>query len=169
MKDSRVVPIEPPLLKARIEAYKVPLPPFQPVTDRILVYPLQKADQPDMTAGGIVVADVTKNKVGAQRGLLVRAGPIAIEQLYSHGIALGHIVITARLSPWERSYLDIKGHPHSVLVLRASEVVGSEDLLTAFDRGDLWMEMARTSGEVLICDRESDRERKDVPGGDEGI
>ena len=162
--EKRVFPHLPPKLKARMEEYGIVPPNFSPVFDRVFVYPLDRADQPDKTAGGIVLPEMTKARLGAQRGVLVGAGPKAIEVLYSHGIVLGDIVISARLSPWERTYaarssvLDPEtGQPlvsiHRVLVLRAEDIVGSEDLLTAYERGELVLEMDET-GHVQLADRE---------------
>lgn len=162
-----VVPTMTPLLKARIEAYKAAMPPFAPVYDRIFVYPLDDKDLDEKTDSGLYVPDSTRDQVGAQRGILMAAGAKALEQLYSHGIGIGHIVITARLSPWARKYL-ARGVPHFVLTLRASEVVASEDLLRAYEKGDVWLEMT-PEGEVQLCDRESSRRPTEAEGNWEGI
>jgi len=163
-----VVPFMPPRLKARLEHYKIELPAFAPTFDRIFVAPLDTADQPDTTAGGIVIARQTQQQYGAQRGLLVMAGAKAIEQLYAHGIAIGDIVITARLSVWERQYM-AKGRPHKVLIVRASEIVGSEDLQAAYEKGDLWLEMNVAEGSVALADRENgERKRSDPQDSYEG-
>lgn len=148
------MPLMSKMLKARCEHFKAPLPPFHPVFDRIFVYPLKDKEQPEKSPGGIYLAPRTRERVGAGRGLLMAAGPKAVEQLYGHGIGVGHIVIVARLSMWERSYFADKVE-HTVLVLRASEVVASEDLMTAYEKGDLWMEMQPATGEVTWADRES--------------
>lgn len=159
------LPLWPARLKARLEYYKAELPPFYPVFDRIFVYPLEAADQPETTAGGIVLAQQTKAKYGAQRGILVMAGMKAVEQLYSHGINIGDVVITARLSPWERSYISRDKRPHKVLVLRASEVVASEDLYNQYETGDFAMCLDPRDGSVTL----DERTRVDPPENDEGI
>jgi co-chaperonin GroES (HSP10) len=151
-------------LKRRMEQHGIELPRFAPCFDRIYVYPLDKATQPDSTAGGIILADSTKQKLAAQMGVLIMAGPKATEELYGHGIGIGDVVVTARLSPWERTYFSKTNKPHRILVLRASEVVGSEDLFEAYESGDLFMQMDDT-GRVTIVDRE----RIDPPDNDEGI
>ncbi len=151
----------PPHLEARMKEYGIELPSFAPVFDRVFVYPLDRADQPDATAGGIILPEVTKARLGAQRGVLVAAGPKAVEQLYSHGVVLGDIVISARLSPWERSYASSAGNVHRVLVLRSEDIVGCEDLLRAYSSGELRLVMDE-GGHVQL----SDRERID-PGTDE--
>jgi co-chaperonin GroES (HSP10) len=159
------LPLIPRRLKARLEYYRAELPPFVPIFDRIFVYPLDTADQPETTAGGIVLAKQTKEKLGAQRGILVMAGAKAMEQLYSHGVNIGDIVITARLSPWERSYYSKDKRPHRVLVLRAAEVVADEDLYDKYESGDWALRLNVADGTVTL----DDRVRVDPPENDEGI
>lgn len=158
------IPHMPERLRQRMAEHGIELPRFAPCFDRIYVYPLDKATQPDSTAGGIILADSTKQKLAAQMGVLIMAGPKAVEELYGHGISIGDVVVTARLSPWERSYFSKTNKPHRILVLRASEVVGSEDLFEAYESGDLYMEMD-DAGRVSIAERE----RIDPPANDEGI
>lgn len=159
---SVVVPLKPPRLMARLEYYKAKLPPFAPQFDRVFVYPIDTADQPTATAAGIILADVTKERANAQRGLLIMAGAKGVEELYSHGIGIGDIVITARLSPWSRMWLDPEGRQHRVLILTAGDITASEDLATAYDKGDFWMELD-PEGRVHICDRDDARDRNDPP------
>lgn len=161
---SLVMPLITPKLQARIEEYNIEMPACAPVFDRIFIYPTDKADQPDTTAGGIVLPDTTKTRMGAQRGVLIMAGPKAVEELYSHGITVGHIVLVARFSPWDRVYFSRSGRMHRMMVLRAAEVVGSEDLLRAYESGELRMEMT-PDGRVAL----HDRERIDPPTNDEGV
>lgn len=160
--EKMVFPHQPPKLRQRMNEYGIELPDFAPVFDRVFVYPLERTGQPEMTAGGIHLAESTKARLGAQRGVLVAAGPKAIEQLYSHGVSLGDVVISARLSPWERSYAartgltDDAGKPlvriHRVLVLRAADIVGSEDLREAYEAGALVLEMD-SNGHVELAER----------------
>lgn len=158
------LPTMTPLLTERMQHFAIEAPSFAPIFDRIFVYPLDIRDQVDKTAGGIIIPDEAKARYGAQRGVLLKAGPKAIEQLYGHGVELGHIVVTARLSPWERKYSGRDGKPHRVLVLRASEVVGSEDLAAKYESGELYMEMDQAG-----CVALHERTRVDPPENDEGI
>ena len=146
-----------------MKQYGIELPAFHPVFDRCLVYPLEKADQPDSTAGGVILAEQTKQRLGAQRGVLIMAGPKAYEQLYGHGIAIGDIVITARLAPWERGYFSETKRPHRVLVLRAADIVGSEDFKSQLDAGELHMAMDE-DGFVHVGDRCRLDPEEDVEG-----
>jgi co-chaperonin GroES (HSP10) len=158
------IPLRTAKLEARMKEHGIEFPRFAPAFDRVFVYPLDKQTQPDTTAGGIVLAEQVKQKLVAQVGVLIMAGPKAIEELYGHGISIGDVVVTARLSPWERTYFSKTNRPHRILLLRASEVVGSEDLLESYESGELFMEMD-SNGRVSIADRE----RIDPPQGDEGI
>lgn len=164
----------PPHLKNRIAEYGIDMPDFVPVFDRCFVYPVREADTPEATEGGIIVPEMVKKQLGAQRGVLIAAGPKAIEELYSHGIVLGDILVTARLSPWERRYWTgatrgedgrlVGGREHRVLILRSADVVGCEDLAAKYDSGELYLEMDET-GHVQL----HDRERIDPPDNEEGM
>jgi hypothetical protein len=150
------IPMIPPRLKARLEHYKAEMPPWYPVFDRIFVYPLEDNDQPDKV-GSLYIPARVKKESGTGVGFIVAAGAKALEQLHGHGIGLGDIVLTARLSPWERQFVSPKtGTPHILLILRASEIVGSLDLLAAYEKGDLWVQM-NADGTVDVADRESTR------------
>ncbi len=168
MGESRVIPAGPPRLKARLEYFRAELPSFQPVYDRVFVYPLDTYGQPDKTAGGIIIADSTKRRLAAQVGLLVAAGIKAREELYSHGIELGDIVLLARFSHWERGYFSKdKLREHRVSIVQAGEIVASEDLKSRMDSGDVWMEMDQ-EGKTTFHDREGERDRTDPPQIDLG-
>lgn len=157
------IPAVPPRLRARLEYFKAELPPYQPVTDRVFVYPLDTYGQPDKTAGGIVIAESSKRRLAAQVGLLVAAGLTAREQIYSHGIELGDIVLMARFSHWERGYFgEDKGREHRIYIIQAGEIVGSEDLKNRMDQGEIWMEMDHT-GKVQFHERDGERPRNDPP------
>lgn len=161
----QTVPLVPPRLKERMGFYKVPMPSFAPTFDRCLVYPLSLALRggagvTETTAGGIVIPEQTRERFSAHQGLLLRAGVKAVEQLYSHGIGLGDIVLVTRFAPWQRAYF-AEGKEHSVYIVRASDIAGSDDLATAFDKGDFFMEMDPVSGIVELTDREERRERHD--------
>lgn len=167
-------PPRPPHLDNRMREYGIEMPDFAPVFDRVFVYPVKERDTPEQGKEGLIIPDVVRKQLGAQRGVLIAAGPKAIEQLYAHGIVLGDILITARLSPWERRYWAgaVKGEDgvyrggseHRVLILRAADVVGSEDLRGKYESGELRLEMDET-GHVQL----HDRERVDPDDNEEGM
>jgi len=152
----------PPLLRERLEKYRIIMPEVALAFDRIMVWPLDDKDQMEKI-GEIFVPQAAKEKFGSQRGVLLKAGPRAWDELYSAGIELGHVVITTRLSPWERAYATPIGIQR-VLTLRASEVIGSEDLEQAFMDGR--MSIVRDAHGVHAID---DRPRILPPTHDEGI
>lgn len=152
----------PDLLAERVQKYSVVMPPWAPVYDRLLLYVLPDSDLPEKV-GGLYMPAQAVSKHSARRGLLVKAGARAIEELYSHGIELGQILIAAHLTPWEREYATPQGVGR-VLVLRTPDIVGSEDLDREFAAGNLWLERD-SNGRVELADRQ----RVDPAGNDEGI
>jgi hypothetical protein len=153
-----------PLLLHRLKQFDIPLPKGRPVYDRIYVYPLEGKDQGDRFEGSVLFkAEQSKDLYGASRGIIVKAGIKALEHMWSHGVELGHMVIVARLSPWERKY-EGKGRIHKVMVLRSSEIVSSEDLEEDVLAGCLDFEYA-SDGQLVF----KDRPRTDPDETDEGI
>lgn len=153
------IKILPPRLKARLEKFKAEMPPWYPVFDRVFVYPLQFSEE--KTESGLYIPQSLNKDVNVGLGLIVGAGMKAIEELYGHGMSIGDIVLTARLSPWERKFISrTTKEPHTVLILRASECVASMDLLDAFEKGDLCMEMT-PDGRVQLNDNGDARMRND--------
>lgn len=134
-----------------MKRYGFELPPFAAVFDRVLVVPLGDADQPTTTADGLlVIPPVSRERAGAQIGVIVSAGVKAIEQLYSHGIGIGDIVLLARFSEWPKAYFDKQGRPWQVLILQAGEIAASLDLKSELDLGDIWYEMNQDSGKIHV-------------------
>jgi hypothetical protein len=172
------VPIMTPRLKARLEFHKARLPPFLPLFNRVFVWPIREdaKDEVASTVAGpdgkevkILRPQLNNTKLNAQRGILVAAGMKAMEYLYSHGINLGDYVITQRLSPWERAYVDRDTkREQSVMILFAPDVTASEDLLTAHENGDVWFEM-NEAGEIHLETREGPRARKETEDPEDGV
>lgn len=161
------VPLLPPKLEARMKLYGIELPPWAPVFDRCIVYPLgadHKDDVENRTAGGIILPGETRERLVAQEGILLAAGPKAIEVLYSHGIGIGDRVLVAQFSTRMRTYMSATKRLHRILLLRAQEVAASEDLATAYAKGELWLDMTE-DGKVKL----HDRERIDPAESDEGM
>jgi hypothetical protein len=141
------------------------MPPCQPVYDRVFIYPTDGLDQDEKIAGtSLYRPSSDKTSLGASRGVLIAAGLKALDQLYGHGIELGHIVWFARLSPWQRQYEGDK-RIERIVILRASEVVGSEDLMTAMLRGQVEVGVDDSDGRHVLVDRK----RRDPEETDEGI
>lgn len=172
------VPILTPRLRERLLFHKAKLPPFLPLFNRVFVWPIREnaADDIAATVAGPDGKEVkihrprkSNEKLNAQRGILVAAGLQAMDYLYSHGVNIGDYVITQRLCPWERAYVDRETKKEqSVMILFASDITASEDLLTAHEKGDLWFEM-NEAGETHIETREGARARKDAENPDDGV
>jgi len=153
-----------PLLAHRIAQFGISLPKTRPVFDRIFVYPLEGKEETETFEGtSIVKPTKSKDLYSASKGILVKAGLGALDILWSHGIEIGHIVLVARLSPWERKY-EGKKSIHKVQVLRASEVVGSDDLEDDVIDGAIKFEFNEDMRLAI-----ADRERIDPEETDEGI
>lgn len=152
-------------LQARLEFFDVKPPRWMPLSDRVFIVPVGSRGQDDsLTVSGtdkkIHFATQTLDTMSAQRGIVVAAGHIAWERLYSMGIGLGDIVICSRLSRYEKAYT-VEGRPYSVLIVTAGEITAGEDMYDAFERGDLWYEMDPETGKVFVTDREGVHERND--------
>lgn len=117
-------------LEERVKKYDIPIPPYEPVFDRCLVFQVPTVESETFKDTSLIKPDLTKKRESTQspRGVLVAAGMRARDILESHGIQLGDIVWFARHTMW-RHELDASSKAFSVI--RAGEVCGSEDL---FDR-----------------------------------
>jgi co-chaperonin GroES (HSP10) len=155
------LPTTTPRLQARLEHYKIEPPKWMPSYDRVFILPLGAADQVDTTAGGIAIALSTQESLGSQRGIIVAAGAKGWEELYAAGYQIGDIVVTNRLSRWEKTYMVAGRGPYRVLIVSAGELTAGEDLYDAFERGDLWYEMDPSTGKVYVADRDGTHDRND--------
>lgn len=124
----------PPLLEAQRLKYGITDAFFrtQAAFDRIFVFPIdaEDGDKADKTAGGIFKPQVTKLRdlQEGNRGVLISAGLTAADRLMSHGIEIGHVVITNKNVPFARRCEEILGRPLHYLVMRDGDLAGSETL-----------------------------------------
>jgi hypothetical protein len=72
------------------------------------------------------------NLQGWSHGVEFAINPIAVNRTKTTFHELGHIVWYQRLTPWNRQYMGA-GRICSVVILRAMELVGSEDIMSHFD------------------------------------
>lgn len=153
-----------PLLAERMKQYDIVLPRARPVYDRVFIYPLADKAQDETYAGtSIIKPGTARDRFGASRGIVVKAGLGALEIMWSHGYEIGHVVLFARLSPWERAY-EGRGREHRVTILHAPEIVGSEDLEDDVLEGHAEIELL-ADGTVAL----KDRRRVDPPKDTETI
>lgn len=154
LKSSHKQPIDlhPPLLAERIKQLGIVLPTFAAIGDRVFVWNLPDSEAQQMV-GSLHVPDHVKRKHNGQVGVVVKMGARAHEELYSHGIELGHIVLYALFSPRTREYASPQG-VHSVVLMRSGDLLGSEDLQDAYDAGTVWLVRDTATGRVELADRE---------------
>lgn len=153
------VNLRPQRLRERMERWNIKLPPYAATWDRVFVYPLDDKTGGETvngvqtsthkTKGGLLVPIEAGQVYAAQVGVIVSMGPKAIEQCYSVGICIGDIVVTNRLSRWEKRYF-AEGREHRILLVTAGELTGSDDLARALEVGEIWYEMDSATGEVTV-------------------
>lgn len=145
------VPWMTKLLDERIRKYDIVMPPLAPITDRVLVWPLPEEEN-TAKVGSIHLAPTTTKKHAAQLGVVVAMGARAHEELYSHGIELGHVVLTAKFTPTSWEYV-AEGKVRTVLVMRSGDIQGSRDLRDMFVGGSVGFVRDSATGRVELDDR----------------
>jgi co-chaperonin GroES (HSP10) len=135
-------PIFNPKFRERRQAMGIEGMPFQPVGSRLLIRRIAKETY-DGKGGQIYVPDAWRHS--ENRGLLMAAGPQAMDSLFTQGVLIGDIVWFAKFNEWDQD-----GWTWS----RIEELVGSEDL------------MARLAGSAPRSglDRDERLEARDVGG-----
>ena len=124
----------PPLLRKRIEEYKIPMAPGQATFDNVLVYmlPDDKVCGEKFSKEGVIIKPQNKDSADKERcprGVVVSAGLGAMDMLMSHGIELGDIVWFAPHVP-TRFEVDrtAEGKPVYYFFFYAGDIKVSEDL-----------------------------------------
>lgn len=117
------------LLVKRCREAGIDIPSYQPINNLVLVWRFPPLT---MSKGGIIFPDESPTS----RGILVAAGPKAMDYLESNGIDLGHIVVFAKYAGEEQN--DQKAGvelQQRFLTLTANLVQGSEDLRVNLEKG----------------------------------
>ena len=132
----------PPLLDKRRLEFLVPDEAFrnQPIYDRIFVWQVSfHGDQETYGDTAIYMPGTVKDgeKYSSPRGILLAAGPIALDEIRSNGVELGHVVTFIRMAPWRIEIAIRGGKPEHVLVQRSCDLIASEDLATAIRDGEV--------------------------------
>jgi len=138
------------LLRKRIKEYAIPAFPAQMTFDNIAIWRLKN---PKVSPGGIVLPDVVDEDV-ENRGVLVSAGPKALDELYSTGIELGQILWFGRFTGDEKQIVKRgsgQAEGQYMLLCKARDVIAGEDLRTAIDAGKIKIVM-NADGEHAIED-----------------
>lgn len=125
----------PPLLEKR--RLSIPLIDqlftIEAVYDKILVYQLSAIDMLEGTAGKnslIMAPAMTSHREHAEapRAIIISAGTDALDNLRSHGMDLGHIIIMQREAPYGIRVATVGGKKRILMILDAGDICGSEDL-----------------------------------------
>jgi len=145
----------PPLLDKRRREYDVidGAFQFQCTYDRILVKQIsQFGDQETYGDTRIFMPHTMQEseKNTAPRGVLIGAGLSALDSLHSNGIALGHIVTFIRDAVWHYRIGVIQGQDEYVLILRAGDILGSEDLAQSMRAGKCRIHLDRDNKHKLV-------------------
>lgn len=130
----------PPLLERRRLDYRITDGAFSCalISDRVWVRQI-----PEWSTGMagskslIVMPDVTRDKEFRETpmGILVAAGPKALDELRSNGVDLGHRVRFIKDAVFRTRVDRINGKDEWVLVLNAGDIIGSEDLQAQYLSG----------------------------------
>jgi hypothetical protein len=137
----------PPLLERRRLQYGITDHYFQEqaVFDRITIFQLSQFKGETFGDTRIIMPEVTQKKEmeSAPRGIIVSAGLKALDNLRSNGIDVGHIVSFVRQAPFRKRAGLIGGKSVWLLILRDGDVLGSEDLWDAQQRGECEVRVIR--------------------------
>jgi hypothetical protein len=101
--------------------------------DRVFVWqiPMQAGDT--FEDGGLIhMAGTTKDRerATAPHGIIISAGLKALDELVSNGMDLGHRVLFCHSAPYFVRYDTVLGQHQHLVILRAGDIIGSEDLAT---------------------------------------
>lgn len=103
---------------------------FQASFDRILVWQIAMQKGDTFEEGGLIAMPDTvkaKERNKAPHGIIVSAGLLALDQLVSNGMNVGHRVLFCHSAPYFVRYDTIDGQHHHLVVLKAGDVIASED------------------------------------------
>lgn len=130
----------PELLDQRRLAYGIPDEVFseQAIFNRVFVWQLP-AEGDTYGETSIVIPEKIKKGMAESEagGIIVGAGLVALDELRSHGVDLGHRVSFPRLAP-SRRVLGVIGSNSdvcTVVVLQSGDVISSRDLATNIRAG----------------------------------
>jgi hypothetical protein len=156
-----------PLLEARRFTHAIPNGAFriQAAFDVCLVHQLPRFESETYGDGPILMPQTARRRVEEEtpRGILVGAGLKALDVLRSNGIDLGHIVSFIRQAPWRMPVEMVSGVDYYLLILRAGDITGSEDLRSALAKGECRMEYDEEAGQHHYVDASGRRWTPQTP------
>ena len=144
-----------PLVDARRLEYLIPDAAFTHVAmfDRIVVVQVPEREGDTYLKDGVIVKSqrtMDKERKEAPRGIIISAGLQAQDQLVSNGCGLGHIVRFIRNAPYRFLVDQVAGIDFNIMLLRAGDVVSSEDLHEAIKSGKARVEVKSTTVDGVI-------------------
>lgn len=149
--DSLSIPV---LLDWRRRKYNIPLLAFrkQAQYDRVHIWQIDEYEGGVIPGTSLHLPESVKKRQteSTPRGIIISAGPLALDRLRTNGMDLGHVVGIVRLAPWRSPIGFNKDYREdSLLVCRDSDVVNSEDAAKLVSLGLL--EFERTpSGKTAV-------------------
>lgn len=131
----------PDLLDRRRLEFLIPDEAFreQPLYDRIFIYQISMWKTDKYGDGLIEMPEIVKDaeKFSNPRGVLIAAGPIALDEIRSNGADLGHVVTFIKLAPWRLQVAAHRGRDEHILIMRSCDLIASEDLARQLREGAL--------------------------------
>lgn len=125
----------------------------QPAFDWVHIWqcgPRDSSGPATFEEGGTIIMPETSRDWAideSPRGVLVKAGPQALDELRTNGIDIGHIVRFVRLAPYRIVVDTFNGRDLSLLVMRSGSVTASEDLEQAQRAGLVRLDWDPTADE----------------------
>lgn len=155
----------PPLLEARRLEFGITDWAFaaQPAYDRVYVHQIDKREE-TFSGTSIIMTDRTKEKnlKSCPMGIIVGAGALALDTLRANGMDLGHQVMFLRLVPY-RIETDYADRQHSIMVLRAGDIIGSLDLGDAIRLGQVEVGGDPEGGHLYVNRETGEQWRPELP------
>lgn len=150
-----------PLLEERRFVYAIPDGAFriQAAFNVCLVWQVGRFETDEIGETGLYMAKTTKKRIDEEtpRGILVSAGLAALDCLRSNGIDIGHMVSMLRLAPWRMPCDMVGGVEYSIMILRAGDITGSEDLSAALRHGKCAVVFDAQTGQHQFVDEQGKR------------
>lgn len=119
----------PPLLEEKRLKYNIPDCYFQhqATYDRCLCFQLEDSKYLGTT---LELADTTKDwqRMMSPKVVIVSAGLLALDNIRSHGIDLGHTVIINQMTPYRFEGGVVNGKVQRILIIRDGDICASEEL-----------------------------------------
>lgn len=140
----------PKLLERKRWEHFIPDSAFETVQaafDRILVAQVSEAGDGETysSESGVIIPDTTKSreKNESARGVIVSAGLLALDEMRTHGIDVGHTIVMMRNWPFRIWYDYIAGTHLYLMVLRAGDICASVDLVDELKSGRVKYDIRR--------------------------